>query len=247
MFFERIARDFPHVTVLGTGSINPLLIEVLQLLDEAGCNIVIHVLLPTMEFLGDLHRRKELPSSELDSEKFTPNTGHPLLRSMGRHAVGSFLLLGELDEQYSNWPESSFPEHPSENLSLLNRLQSGIRTLTLPAAEKIDPSDISIRVHSCYGPRREMEVLRDELLRAFEQIPDLKPHEIHIVTPSLEIYAPLVSAVLEQIIHEEHPTAPTLELDTPLPVRITELSRSDQDPVTLGLLTLLEDGRWGAV
>ena len=237
---ERIVRDFPSITVLGTGSIDPLLVEVLQILAKAGCNIHLHVLLPTMEFLGDLHRRKALPSPHLDSGEFTPDTGHPLLRSMGRHAVGSFLLLGELDEQYTNWPVSSATEHPCENFSLLNRLQSGIRTLTLPTAGGIDSADISIRVHSCYGPRREMEVLRDELLRAFDEIPDLKPHDIHVITPSLETYAPLVSAVLEQITHEENPSSPSPSVDTPLKVRITELSRSDQDQVTLGLLSLLE-------
>lgn len=68
-------------------------------------------------------------------------------------------------------------------------------------------------------------MLRDELLRAFRDLKDLKPDEVLIVTPSLETYAPLVTAVLEK--------------DSLLPVRVTELPPAEQDPTAEGLLGLL--------
>jgi len=289
-FQERAKNDFPKLTVIGTGSIDPLLVEVLKLLSQAGSDITLHVLLPTMEYLGELKARKELLAEALKNpEVFSDDAGHPLISSMSRHAVGSFLLLGTLDEQFTNWPEAGSGGPPARGASLLNRLQSDIHRLAGPAKcenaadvngtnlspegatsnspgqasaplwvlknEKPCPewaasqtalnlapfaADASVRVHSCYGPRREMEVLRDEILRAFQEIDRLQPGDIHIVTPSLETYAPLIPAVLEQISHHGENPAGQIPLEKILKVRVTEISRAGQDPVTLGLLSLLE-------
>jgi exodeoxyribonuclease V gamma subunit len=153
---------------------------------------------------------------------------NPLLVSMGRQAAGAFVLLGKLDEQYSNWDEQSSVPPPA---TLLGHLQRGIRDNQ--GYENLDlPADSSLRIHACYGPRRELEVLRDELLRAFADIKDLKPEEVLIAVPSLEHYAPLVSAVF----HTK---------ENPLPVRLTELPASEGDEVLEGLLAILEIARGG--
>ena len=239
-FQGRAKNDFPKLTVIGTGSIDPLLVEVLKLLGQTGSDITLHVLLPTMEYLGELKSRKELLSEGLKNpEAFSDEAGHPLISSMGRHAVGSFLLLGTLDEDFTNWPEAGSGAHCAEGAPLLARLQSDIHRLVGPVKCQC-ADDASVRVHSCYGPRREMEVLRDEILRAFQAIDGLQPGDIHIVTPSLETYAPLIPAVLEQISHHGANPAGNIPLEQLLKVRVTEISRSGQDPVTLGLLSLLE-------
>ena len=75
-----------------------------------------------------------------------------------------------------------------------------------------------------------MEVLRDELLRAFDEIKDLKPEDVLIAVPSLDDYAPLVSAVF-------------YTKENPLPVRLTELPASEGDEILEGLLALLELAR----
>jgi len=225
-FGSRLRAAYPRLLVLGTGSIDPLLIEVLGLLADAGGEVNVHVVLPSLEYLGDLKRRKELPPEDGDPENMVVVGGHPLLESMGRHSVGSFLLLGKLDEQYTHWPEPTLSKNTG--LSLLHRLQTDIRTLRAPEISAVQKTDISLRAHSCFGPRREMEALRDEILRAFQDIPDLKPEDVHIVTPSLETYAPLVPAVL-----------------APLPVRVTELPPAGRDPVIEGILALLEMARGG--
>jgi len=218
-------RDiFPKLLVIGTGTLDPLLIEVLAVMQSAGCEVSVHVLLPSMGFLGGL-RRGALPDFQQDPESLEVSAGHPLLESMGRHAVGSFLLLGELDDQYTHWPEIG-GEASNQSASLLRRLQDDIRSIRRPVSHACAP-DGSITVHSCFGPRRELEVLRDEILRAFAEIDDLKPDEIHIVTPSLEVYAPLVAAVLAQG-------------GQPLPVRITEVNASGQHPAAEALLVLME-------
>jgi exodeoxyribonuclease V gamma subunit len=225
-FLKALKTAFPHLLVVGTGVLDPLLVRVLGLLGQASCKVQTHMVLPSLGYLGELRNsRREI---EQDPESVVMNDGHPLLVSMGRHAVGSFLLLGEVDENYSQWPDSpAGREEAVSPSSLLGCIQAEVRHLRMPSKSyKTSETDISLGVHSCFGPRREMEVLRDELLRAFRDLKDLKPEEVIVVTPSLEAYAPLVTAVLEQ--------------DSPLPVRLTELPLAEQDPVAEGLLALLE-------
>ncbi|MBE2179098.1 MAG: exodeoxyribonuclease V subunit gamma [Chthoniobacterales bacterium] len=229
---QDLRRQFPNLMVIGTGSIDPLLVEVLGLLSTAGSEIQVHVILPTLAFLGDLHRRRAMPESNIFAEEFTPVVVHSLLASMGRHSIGSFLLLGQLDEQYANWP--AFIERISgDGSSLLHSLQSDIRGLQTPRPVRTRGDDSSIRVHACYGPRREMETVRDEVLRALVEIDGLRPEDIHIATVSHDAYRPYISAVLQ------------LWDQTRLPVRVTELAPSEGNAITEGLLALLEVARKG--
>ena len=244
---EKLLRDkkqlaalrerYPRLVVVGTGSIDPLLVEILQLLEKAGSVIEVHVLLPSLHFLGDLNRTKRLPAAETGPEDFASEAGHDLLASMGRHSIGSFVLLGKLDEQYQGWDALPEEENGAADGSLF-RLQADIRALRAPqvAEPKLSADDASLRIHACYGLRRETETIRDEILRAFREIPDLKPDEVHIVAPSLETYRPLVPAVLR---------AATGGTGRGLPVRLTELAPSEGDAVTEGLLALLEMARVG--
>jgi exodeoxyribonuclease V gamma subunit len=55
--------------------------------------------------------------------------------------------------------------------------------------------DASLRIHDCHGPLRELEVMRDQILDAFDTIPGLRPDEVVILLADLKSYAPLVDAV----------------------------------------------------
>ncbi len=222
---ERLGVLFSELTVLGIGTLDPLLAELLMAMDSKGCRITVHLLLPSLHFLGDLRQRPRL-SVEGSCEDLVLPTSHPLLLTMGKQAVGSFILAGELDENYTHWPTDPPPAQPPP-LTLLQRLQSDIRTLSWPPeARPCHKEDISVRIHSCHGPRREMEVLRDELHRAFRDLPDLRPEEVVILAPSLETYAPLASAVFGP--------------QSGLTVRLTELPPSEQDPLLEALSALLQ-------
>ncbi|MFH5833880.1 exodeoxyribonuclease V subunit gamma [Halalkalibaculum sp. DA384] len=56
-------------------------------------------------------------------------------------------------------------------------------------------SDISIQIHSCHSPLREIEVLYMNILDLFEQNADLEPDDILIVCPDIQTYAPFIQAV----------------------------------------------------
>jgi exodeoxyribonuclease V gamma subunit len=57
------------------------------------------------------------------------------------------------------------------------------------------PFDTSIVAHSCHGPLREVEVLRDQLLFAFDSDQTLAPEDVAVMTPDIDEYAPLIDAV----------------------------------------------------
>lgn len=51
-------------------------------------------------------------------------------------------------------------------------------------------------VHRCHSAHREIEVLRERLLELFETT-DLRPHEVAVVTPDPDMYAPFIREVFQ--------------------------------------------------
>jgi exodeoxyribonuclease V gamma subunit len=201
------------------------------------------VVLPCLGYLADIRKRNSndtlpLPGAFSDPEGFELGAGvenNPLLASMARHAVGTFVLIGEHGDQYGGWPDPLdlvAESNPAASETLLQRIQRGVRANSPYGNVDGLLADGSLRVHECYGARRELEALRDGLLRAYAEIPDLEPGQILIAAPSLEEYAPLVAAVF----HTK---------ENSLPVRLTELPASEGDEVLEGLLALLALARGG--
>jgi exodeoxyribonuclease V gamma subunit len=227
-FLTVLKSRFPRVIILVSGNLDPLLVDVLQLLDQADVAVELHAILPSMGFLDALKRFTSPDSLSLSPEDVEVPSGHPLLQSMGRNAVGSFVLLGQLDEHYSEWSDVSYAEINSDlhQLSTLNQLQADLRNLCTPSFLK-QGCDHSISFHACFGIRRELESVREEIIRCFAEIADLQPADIHIAAPRLESYAPLVNAIFA---HGEQS----------LPVRLTNLPAFHENSVAWGLVHLLK-------
>lgn len=98
-------------------------------------------------------------------------------------------------------PPAAAAPSPSVPRSLLARLQADIAggPAAAPdgrsAVHPRDGTDRSLSLHSCHGPLREAEVLRDQLLAAFDELPDLAPQDVVVMVPDLETYAPCLQAV----------------------------------------------------
>ena len=62
------------------------------------------------------------------------------------------------------------------------------------AAGALHTDDRSVQVHSCHGPARQIDVLREVLLGLLADDPTLEPRDILVMCPDIETYAPLIVA-----------------------------------------------------
>ncbi|WP_225727532.1 MULTISPECIES: exodeoxyribonuclease V subunit gamma [unclassified Nocardia] len=156
-------------------------------------------------------------------------------RSAGAEAVSSPAAALASDDDPVPQPDSQ---------TLLAALQQGIRNDRWP------PRDIrgdgSVQVHSCHGPARQVEVLRDCLLGLFAADETLEPRDVLIMCPEVETYAPLVLAAFGQRMTGE----PAAQQDSAHPahllrVRLADRGRGVTNPLLAVIATLLElaDGR----
>ncbi len=178
--------------------------------------------------------------------------GHPLLASMGQMGREFFQAINQHDAPMEDRFE------PISGTGLLARLQSDILDLKDRSESRFRPEDQtdtdgtdtnrsntasrgadgSIQIHSCHGPMREIEVLRDRLLDFFEEDPALKPKDVIVMTPDIGAYAPFITAVFD-----------TPGEDEPLvPYAIADRSVDRVSPVVRSFLKLLDlpDSRFAA-
>lgn len=126
-----------------------------------------------------------LPRREDTSHR---DVGHPLLATLGRdlRELQRALPQPDTDEYVSG------TAHPN---TLLGWLQSDIAANALrPAGRVHRPEDRSVQVHSCHGPFRQIDVLREVLLGLLADDPTLEPRDILVMCPDIETYAPLITA-----------------------------------------------------
>ncbi len=88
--------------------------------------------------------------------------------------------------------------------TLLMQVQQNILDLTaLPASpadrQSISPLDRSIQFHLAHSRQREVEILQDQLLNFFEEIPDLCPRDVLVMTPDIDTYACHIQAVFGNV------------------------------------------------
>ncbi len=109
------------------------------------------------------------------------------------------LVLGSAVPHGEDYTEMPLPETPT----LLQQIQGDIRADRLPIGSAggdverrplLAPDDESIRVHSCHGRGRQVEVLRDAILHLLEDDPSLEPRDIIVLCPDIETFAPLIQA-----------------------------------------------------
>jgi exodeoxyribonuclease V gamma subunit len=78
--------------------------------------------------------------------------------------------------------------------TLLGALQADLVANRPPTRRGGEAADRSVQVHSCHGPARQVEVLREVLLGLLADDPTLEPRDIVVMCPDIEAYAPLVTA-----------------------------------------------------
>ncbi len=173
----------------GISTLAPVYLDLLEALAEH-TEIHLFAVNPSQQYWGDLPSPKRLASAPPAAAE----AGHPLLASLGKQGRDFFDHLAASSRA---WQKSSFIP-PRPNPSLLQRLQTDIQLLRLP--EKMpeaggNPANGSITIQAAHSPLRELQILKDHLLRRLAEQPDLQPHHIAVLTPAIEDYLPFIQAV----------------------------------------------------
>jgi exodeoxyribonuclease V gamma subunit len=189
------------------------LVALSQLVD-----INLFLLNPCREYWSDIFSerqmqriRKKYPPSAGTATELHLEEGNRLLASMGAHGKDFFTMISDFDIQIRELYQDpgctnllsciqsdilNLRERKAAADSIENQSESSSEPETLPAIS-IDSSDTSIQIHCCHSPMREIEVLRDNLLAMFDEDPYLKPKDIVVMTPDIDVYAPYIQAVFE--------------------------------------------------
>jgi exodeoxyribonuclease V gamma subunit len=129
---------------------------------------------------------------------------HPLLATLGRdlRELQRSLPADRHTDEYLTAGGDTPPE------TLLGWLQSDIAANAVrPQGRMLASDDRSVQVHSCHGPARQIDVLREVLLGLLADDETLEPRDILVMCPDIETYAPLIVAGfgLGDVVDGAHP------------------------------------------
>jgi exodeoxyribonuclease V gamma subunit len=122
---------------------------------------------------------------------------HPLLAYLGRDSRELQLTLAAAPVvgRDVHYPAAEPNIQRSTLLALLQDDLAHDRPYRAPAERPLlAPDDRSVSIHSCHGPDRQVEVLRELLLGLLADDPTLEPRDIVVMCPDIETFAPLISA-----------------------------------------------------
>ncbi len=195
-----------RISLFGISYLPPFHLEALRLLSEY-CVVTCYLLNPCGQYWGTIisEKRKSrlaLQSTHSEEAEEYYETGNPLLSSLGtlgQEFFESLLDYGFEAEELDCTPQQSLNKSAEDPPTLLSVIQGDILALLDRPNEStkgiIHPDDRSIQIHSCHGPLREMEILYDNLLAQFDELPTLEPRHIVVMIPDIETYAPYISSV----------------------------------------------------
>ena len=215
--------DLPRrVSVFGLSALPRQSLEVLQAISRFS-QVILCVHNPCELFWSDLrstreharreagrHRRKADMPEHIAEEDLHQHV-QPLLAAWGKQGRDYIALLDEIDQpdSYRATVEAMGERielfHSHGRSTLLNQLQDDIRLLRSTAETRqewppVDTrTDQSIRFHVAHSTQREVEILHDQLLAAFDADPSLRPRDIIVMVPDVDQYAPHIAAVFGQI------------------------------------------------
>lgn len=184
---EARARLPERISVFAVTSLPPVYLELFVAL---GGSLDVHLfaLAPSPHRFTDLALR----GAGLAAHDAAASPAPPLLAALGKIGRDAHALF----ERALDDPEGRDVFVRPEGPSVLATLQRDVHDLVVRDARLPFPhGDDSVRVHVCHGPMREVEVLRDELFRRFEEDRSLDPADVVVMCPDVDRYAPYVDAV----------------------------------------------------
>lgn len=132
-----------------------------------------------------------LPSS------FTPLSAHPL--RLPPSWMQSSFDLELLLAAYGVRGEYRAQKTSDDGVTLLKVLQRGISDAPVTVVTE-QPVDLSVQIHRAHNLGRQVEVLHDALLHAFQDDKDLQPHDVVVLCADIQNAAPILEAVFDKTV-----------------------------------------------
>ena len=187
-----VSNQLPErVFVFGLNTMPPLFLDYLQGLSRHS-DIHLFLLNPVQVYWADLTNKKHQITADATVD-------HPLLSTLGQQGREFQQMLLE-QASFSYEPDSFELTTASNNLQ---QLQNDILNNHIPdeLLENTLEKDYSLSIHSCHSRMREVEVLKNQILLSLEQDSTLELRDIVVMTPDIQLYAPFISAVFNDIQH----------------------------------------------
>ncbi len=236
--------DLPKVIYIFV--VNAFTPEQLKFLVEISKQVDIYLfhLNPCVEYWGDLISEKAQVKLQLKQklsqglEGFADEeSANSLLANLGKQGRTLFNQLREID--YLDYTDGGLFEMPvanSESItpSLLRAIQQDLINANQGEAELIE-LDNSVSVHNCHSHLREIQVLHDYLLHIInnDETQSIQPHDIIVLCPAVEEYAPYVKGVFRGPYDEDTSDDPKLVCS------IADRAPLDADPTVAMFMDML--------
>ncbi len=120
---------------------------------------------------------------------------NPLLRKLSAECVEMSELLDEECRKSEVHTQVIKDFSIPDEKTLLKHLQKDLISNATPDEAKNVNDDVSLRIHSCHNPMREVEVLYDHILNYLDENPNQGPGDVLVLTPDIDTYAPVLEAV----------------------------------------------------
>ncbi|MDY0132143.1 MAG: exodeoxyribonuclease V subunit gamma [Desulforegulaceae bacterium] len=192
---KEVLNNLPKkISVFGIFSLPQIYLETLNFFSQ-NSEINLYLLNPCLDYWGEI-----LPKSTIDNLQ-KKSKGTELYLEYGNSLLASFGKTGKVFyETINDYPINKIDETyiPPKETSLLSSIQNSILNLfdySDTSKKNISLNDNSIRIHSCHGPMREMEVLKDNILYILDTDKNIQLSDIIVMIPDIEKYSPYIKSV----------------------------------------------------
>jgi exodeoxyribonuclease V gamma subunit len=232
----------PRIALFSVGTLPPLVVDVISTISTAR---EVHLfVLAASDAAWERHRPLASPPIRTAPRPPADPSLPALWVALGRPSRDLQLVVGSADpiplEAAPRW------EDPGSD-SMLHVLQSDLLRGRRRSHEAVPvaPEDRSVEVHACHGLFRQVEVLRDVLVRLLDADPTLEPRHVVVMTPDVDRYGPIVEAVFGDGAPDAHRAAEHPSGMPRLPYAVGDKGAAAENPVAAALLAILEVAREG--
>ena len=214
-----------RVSVFGVNTMPPMFLSFLQALSRH-VQVHLYLLNPAQTFWADLATKRQ----RLQQDDFEGNPLLSSLGQQGREFQEMILEQAQFELELDSFEPGTVHNHLQQlQFDILNNRPVAIKQAQDNSGDGVYPADgqepdrgisrdgvypadgqepdrdisrdDSLSIHACHSRTREVEVLKNLLLQALENDPELELRDIVVMAPDIEAYEPFISAVFDDIQH----------------------------------------------